>query len=43
MSLVTTNPTSAWVAHQIREATPFGTNPEYLLHDNDDIFTGKDF
>ena len=40
---VTAHPTSAWVAHQIREATPFGTNPEYLLHDNDGIFTAKDF
>jgi len=40
---VTANPTSAWVVHQIREATPFGSNPDYLLHDNDSIFTSKDF
>lgn len=39
---VTANPTSVWVAHQIREATPFEIKPEYLLHDNDGIFTGKD-
>ena len=38
---VTTNPTSAWVAHQLREATPFGVIPDYLIHDNDTIFTAK--
>ncbi|TYQ15479.1 UNVERIFIED_CONTAM: hypothetical protein Cloal_1937 [Acetivibrio alkalicellulosi] len=27
---VTTNPSSAWVAQQIREATPFGETPKYL-------------
>ena len=36
---VTTNPSSAWVAQQIREATPYGQTPQYLIHDNDSIFT----
>ena len=38
---VTTNPTSAWVAGQLRESTPFGIQPEYLIHDNDKIFVSK--
>ncbi len=36
---VTSNPTSAWVAQQIREATPYGIVPEYMMHDNDTILT----
>jgi putative transposase len=28
-------PTDAWVAQQLREATPFGAAPKYLIHDND--------
>ncbi|MDD4402884.1 MAG: integrase core domain-containing protein [Desulfitobacteriaceae bacterium] len=36
---VTTNPSAAWVAQQIREATPYGQTPQYLIHDNDSIFT----
>jgi transposase InsO family protein len=32
---VTRQPTDAWVAQQLREATPFGQHPKYLLHDND--------
>jgi putative transposase len=36
---VTSNPTSAWVAQQIKETTPFGEGPEYMIHDNDTIFT----
>ena len=36
---VTANPSSAWVVQQIREATPFGQIPQYLIHDNDRIFT----
>jgi transposase InsO family protein len=36
---VTAHPTAAWVAQQIRNATPFGKQPKYLLHDNDSIFT----
>ncbi len=39
---VTTNPTSEWVAQQIREATPFGNTPKYLIHDNDTIFTSRE-
>lgn len=40
---VTSNPCSAWVAQQIREATPYGEVPKYLLHDNDSIFRSKAF
>ncbi|MEP7285792.1 MAG: integrase core domain-containing protein [Chloroflexota bacterium] len=32
---VTTNPTDAWAAQQLREATPFGEGPKYLIRDND--------
>jgi len=32
---VTRSPTDAWVAQQLREATPFGEGPRYLIHDND--------
>jgi transposase InsO family protein len=32
---VTRHPTDAWVAHQLREATPFGNHPTYLIRDND--------
>ena len=32
---VTRHPTDAWVAQQLREATPFGQRPRYLIHDND--------
>ncbi len=39
---VTTNPSSAWVAQQIREATPFGSTPKYLIHDNDSTFTSRE-
>jgi transposase InsO family protein len=28
-------PTDAWVAQQLREATPFGAVPRYLIRDND--------
>jgi len=40
---VTTNPSSAWVSQQIREATPYGRIPKYLIHDNDSIFTSNLF
>lgn len=36
---VTSNPTSNWVAQQIRESTPFGKVPEHMIHDNDTILT----
>ncbi len=35
---VTRHPTDAWVAQQLREATPFGTAPRFLIHDNDSKF-----
>ncbi len=31
----TRHPTDAWVAQQLREATPFGHRPRYLIRDND--------
>jgi len=39
---VTTNPTAAWTAQQIREAFPFEAAPRYLLRDNDSIY-GAEF
>jgi putative transposase len=32
---VTRHPTDAWVAQQLREATPYGERPRFLLRDND--------
>jgi putative transposase len=32
---VTRTPSDAWVAQQIREATPFGAGPRFLICDND--------
>jgi len=32
---VTRHPTDAWVAQKLREATPFGQRPRYLIHDRD--------
>ena len=32
---VTRHPTDTWVAQQLREATPFGAAPRYLIRDND--------
>jgi putative transposase len=32
---VTTSPTDEWTAQQLREATPWGKGPKYLLHDRD--------
>jgi transposase InsO family protein len=32
---VTRQPGEAWVAQQLREATPFGQGPRYLIRDND--------
>jgi putative transposase len=35
---VTREPSDAWVAQQLREATPFGQAPKYLIRDNDSTF-----
>jgi putative transposase len=35
---VTRSPTSAWTAQKLREATPFGERPRFLIRDNDDKF-----
>ena len=32
---VTRSPTDAWVAQRLREATPFGDAPQYIIRDND--------
>jgi transposase InsO family protein len=32
---VTRSPTDAWAAQQLREATPYGQAPKYLIRDND--------
>ena len=39
---VTRSPTDTWVAQQLREATPYGDAPRFLIRDNDDKF-GCDF
>jgi putative transposase len=35
---VTRSPTDAWTAQQLREATPFGQSPKYLISDRDNKF-----
>lgn len=40
---VTTNPDAEWVVQQFRNATPYGTVPKYLIHDNDPLFRAKKF
>ena len=35
---VTRSPTDAWVAQLLREATPYGQAPKYLIRDNDSKF-----
>jgi putative transposase len=35
---VTQSPTDSWVAQQLREATPHGQVPKYLIRDNDSKF-----
>ena len=39
---VTRSPTDLWVAQQLREATPYGQIPNYLIRDNDRTF-GQNF
>jgi putative transposase len=35
---VTSNPTAAWVWQQLIEATPWGWQPKYLIHDRDAVY-----
>ena len=35
---VTRSPTDAWTAQQVREATPYGQGPKYLIRDRDTKF-----
>jgi len=35
---VTRSPTDAWVAQHLRETTPYGLAPKYLIRDNDNKF-----
>ena len=35
---VTRSPTDPWVAQHLREATPYGQAPKYLIRDNDSKF-----
>jgi putative transposase len=35
---VTRSPTDAWTAQQLREATPYGRTPNYLIRDRDGTF-----
>jgi putative transposase len=37
---LTRSPNGAWVALQLREATPFGQGPRFLIRDNDNKFGG---
>jgi transposase InsO family protein len=38
---VTRSPADEWVAQQIREATPFGEGPRFLICDNDDKYGSR--
>ncbi|AGL03769.1 integrase core domain-containing protein [Desulfoscipio gibsoniae] len=40
---VTTNPNVFWLKQQFRNTTPYDHKPKYLVHDNDAVFTSKDF
>ena len=40
---VTSSASAQWTIQQIRNATPFGKQPKYLLHDNEPAFTSDDF
>ncbi len=39
---VTANPTAAWIWQQVINATPFGDQPAFLIHDRDAVY-GKGF
>ena len=36
---VTANPTAQWVIQQLREACPYDSAPDYLIYDDDSIFS----
>ncbi|MHB0937692.1 MAG: hypothetical protein ACYDCO_01510 [Armatimonadota bacterium] len=38
----TLHPTAEWIVQQLREATPFGEQPMYLLHDNGAVFVSAE-
>lgn len=38
---VTAHPTADWTTQQLREATPFGEHPRYVIHDNDPVFRSE--
>jgi putative transposase len=38
---VSANPTAQWVIQQLREAFPDGSVPDYLIYDNDSIFSNR--
>jgi putative transposase len=37
---VTASPTAAWIWHQLLEATPWGRQPNCLIHDRDAVYGG---
>jgi putative transposase len=39
---VTASPTAGWIWQQLLEATPWGRQPAYLIHDRDSVY-GRDF
>jgi hypothetical protein len=39
---VTSNATAAWIWQQVLEATPWGRQPDYLIHDRNATY-GRDF
>jgi putative transposase len=39
---ITSSPTDVWTAQQLREATPWGEAPKYLIHDRDSKY-GRQF
>lgn len=40
---ITKNPNLDWLKQQIRNATPYGYAPKYLIHDNDSTFVSENF
>jgi hypothetical protein len=38
----TASPTAAWIWRQVIEATAWGRQPRYLIHDRDNVY-GDDF